>query len=278
MNLILFPEMKDQEKNLLFYLHGIADKIMIEKSYRPKGSEFDLWIQTRSGSGYVIIESEKYTINKDQGLWIPAHITYELFTSSDEWIIDMILFSGSGIPLLDVEGLLFHSPLVVTLENLDNFDRLYAHLIETQTSHFATDNLHRSALIYEILLEIIYQAKVQNSMSDQKKDLRLLPVMDFIQKNYKEEIKLVQLAEIAQVTPQHFCTIFKKYNGIRIFEYINKIRIQESKKILLTDLNKSIKEVARDSGIDDISYYVSIFKRYTGYTPGEYRKLYNFNL
>ena len=76
------------------------------------------------------------------------------------------------------------------------------------------------------------------------------------------------------VTPQHLCTLFRKLMGMRIFEYINLIRIQTSKAELIVSTEKAVREVAHDCGFEDVSYFCSMFKRFEKMTPGEYRKLY----
>jgi len=63
--------------------------------------------------------------------------------------------------------------------------------------------------------------------------------------------------------------------GLRIFAYINQIRIQASKADLISHPDKSVKAVAHDCGFDDVSYFCSIFKRYEKITPGDFRKLYH---
>ena len=76
------------------------------------------------------------------------------------------------------------------------------------------------------------------------------------------------------VTPQHLCTLFRKTMNVRIFEYINLVRIKNSKEFLLDDAAAAIRDVAYANGFEDVSYFCYIFKRIEKVTPGEFRKLY----
>ena len=56
-----------------------------------------------------------------------------------------------------------------------------------------------------------------------------------------------------------------------IISYVNKLRIESSKSLLLSsDLN--ISEIASTTGFFDINYFSRIFKKYTGISPTDYRK------
>lgn len=101
-----------------------------------------------------------------------------------------------------------------------------------------------------------------------------MPVLNYITQHYKEPIALTTLAQLLDVTPQHLCTMFRKFMGMRIFEYINLIRIQISKAELIANPGKAVRSIAHECGFDDVSYFCSIFKRCEKMTPGDYRKLY----
>ncbi len=61
---------------------------------------------------------------------------------------------------------------------------------------------------------------------------------------------------------------------MKFSEYLNTVRIEESKKYLL-DLNYSISDIAVMMGFSDQSYYTKVFKIYENISPGKYRKMHN---
>lgn len=70
--------------------------------------------------------------------------------------------------------------------------------------------------------------------------------------------------------PSYFSTVFKNATGLSFKEYLNKVRIEES-KILLQNTDFSIIDIAVAVGFEDQSYFSKVFKKYTGTTPKQFR-------
>ena len=70
--------------------------------------------------------------------------------------------------------------------------------------------------------------------------------------------------------PSYFSTVFKNAAGLSFKEYLNKVRIEES-KILLQNTDFSIIDIAVAVGFEDQSYFSKVFKKYTGTTPKQFR-------
>ena len=96
-------------------------------------------------------------------------------------------------------------------------------------------------------------------------------IIDFIDKNYNQEVSLKETASVLNINPQYLSRFFKQQAGIGFLNYLNKIRIKKSLKCLLST-NKSILEIAVDYGFNDSKNYTRAFKQEFQMTPGEYRK------
>lgn len=102
-----------------------------------------------------------------------------------------------------------------------------------------------------------------------KKD-RLADVYQFINDNYKKEISLDEIAEIANLTPTSFCRMFKSKTKKNFIEYLNEIRISNAcKQLIETDM--SVSEIAYECGYKTVSNFNKLFKKNTGNTPKEYK-------
>lgn len=94
---------------------------------------------------------------------------------------------------------------------------------------------------------------------------------NYIQTHYEEPITLESLAQHLGLNKSYLCTIFKKATKDSFCNYTNKVRVEESKK-LLKNTNNSILDIALAVGFSSASYFNTIFKKLEGKTPLEYRK------
>lgn len=94
--------------------------------------------------------------------------------------------------------------------------------------------------------------------------------LSFISKNFAMPLTLETVANEVHLNPSYFSSIFKKSCGSSFKEYLNLVRIEESKR-LLSNTNYSIIDIAIAVGFEDQSYFCKVFKKYTGLTPSGYR-------
>lgn len=92
----------------------------------------------------------------------------------------------------------------------------------------------------------------------------------FITENYAYRITLPDVASEAHLNPAYFSSLFKQSTGISFKEYLNLVRIEESKRLLITT-EFSIIDIAIGIGFEDQSYFSKVFKKYTGVTPKQFR-------
>lgn len=92
----------------------------------------------------------------------------------------------------------------------------------------------------------------------------------YIAQHYASPLTLEQVAQHVALSPAYFSSLFKQNTGATFREYLNQIRVEESKR-LLTMTTYSLVDIAMAMGFSDQSYYSKVFKRYTGLTPKQYR-------
>lgn len=94
--------------------------------------------------------------------------------------------------------------------------------------------------------------------------------MVYISQNFQTTITLEDVANHVHLHPSYFSTMFKQSIGSSFKEYINMVRIEESKR-LLSNTDFSIIDIAIAIGFEDQSYFSKVFKKYTGLTPKQFR-------
>jgi AraC family transcriptional regulator of adaptative response / methylphosphotriester-DNA alkyltransferase methyltransferase len=94
----------------------------------------------------------------------------------------------------------------------------------------------------------------------------------YIDKHYSEKLTLETLADICHGSPYHLHRTFKKIIGFTPVEYIQQVRINKAKNLLINS-DRSVADIAIAVGIPNTSYFITFFKKKTGYTPTQYRLL-----
>lgn len=113
-------------------------------------------------------------------------------------------------------------------------------------------------------------AKVQVS-SDSR---RVQKVKEFIDQNYRYEIRLPQVADIAGMSPSAFSRFFKLHTGRNLSEYIIDLRLGYASRMLV-DSTHSIAEISFICGFNNLSNFNRIFKKRKGCSPSEFRENYH---
>jgi two-component system, response regulator YesN len=99
----------------------------------------------------------------------------------------------------------------------------------------------------------------------------ILDAINYIKLHHNEEISLNQIADLINISPNYFSTLFKKELDMNFSEYIINYRIEKAKELLLGTRLLSY-EISQRVGFRDGAYFSRTFKKATGLSPNEYRK------
>ena len=100
---------------------------------------------------------------------------------------------------------------------------------------------------------------------------RIDKIYDYILTNFEKEIKLEELALLANMTPASLCRFFRQKTRKSVSEFINEVRVSFACKLLIEG-NLSISEICFRCGYNNLSYFNRQFKKIIGLTPGNYQK------
>lgn len=93
----------------------------------------------------------------------------------------------------------------------------------------------------------------------------------YMQRNYQKNLTQEYISYLFGLNRSYLSTLFKAKTGRKFVDYLNEIRIEESKKLLAQSTNKMY-YVAHQVGYDNVKYYFRVFKKYCGMTPEQYRQ------
>jgi len=103
---------------------------------------------------------------------------------------------------------------------------------------------------------------------------RIRLVLEYINKHFREEIRLQDLADLVCMTPTSFSRFFNLRTHMSVSDYIIECRLGYATRQLV-DSVQTVLEICYDSGFNNVSNFNRIFKKRKGYTPTEFRRQYN---
>ncbi len=93
----------------------------------------------------------------------------------------------------------------------------------------------------------------------------------YIADNFSRELSLEEMAKEVGISPYYLSKLFKEAEGVNYIDYVTGLRMEYAKE-QLRESEKSIKEICHESGYGDPNYFSRIFKKWTGFTPTEFRE------
>ena len=92
----------------------------------------------------------------------------------------------------------------------------------------------------------------------------------YIEENYREKLKLSDVADQIYVSQWHLSKLLNKHTGQNFSEILNNIRIEKAKE-LLKDPSLRIGDIAEEVGFLDMAHFSRVFKKQAGISANEYR-------
>jgi len=230
-----------------------------------------------SGECKFLIDGQLFTAGVGDIICIKEQIVHQFIIQSDNTQIRIFQFPHQMlISACDTHLVLkphITSCEIGKIEELgENLDRLFA-MIEREgytESMYQNPFVRHIATAVYLLLERHFAVPANSQPYVMKERKLFFEVAEFINGHYKEDINITRIAEAMFVSRAKISALFKKYSGESINDYINKLRIEEAKFLILS--GKPITASALECGFQSIRSFNDVFKEYVGVSPREYSK------
>jgi AraC-like DNA-binding protein len=273
MGRILFPMITFEERRLPFVMTSIGIQDNQEHITRPEGYNCYHWIHCSKGTGLLLIGGKEYVIQENMGFLFEKGIPHEYYALKEPWETHWITFEGFAVPKL-IEMLGFKPWNVFHINGRQQLEKMLFSIYSSGVSRNMLRNYECSSLLYQFLLAAGNLIRGESSKPLPRVNCQLEAVMHLLEEGYFTQISLDDMADRAKVSKQHLCRLFRQTFNMSPFEYLTKFRIQKAKEIIMGSEGLKVKEVAKSTGFNDLSYFCSVFKKHEGFTPLQFKSMY----
>lgn len=252
------------KENDIMYTLVPGDVILLDPHYTHEGIK-------SSYCEYYYIHFRHDNMNREQ--------LEGLDSSQDAWanIRNQALQSNSfSYELYDTAQLLL--PKKFHFDNQSSFIQLMYLLndaIEENKTQLENYKIKSSCKVLEILVQIernFISSKIEDSRLGAAKAVsKVQDILNYINLDYANHISSTMIEDKFMCNFDYINRIFKQITGSTIFSYLNRVRIDHAKILILTTSLK-ITEIAEQIGFLDIYYFSKVFKKHTGVSPTIYGK------
>lgn len=257
-----------KEKELPLYLLNMGQQYCQDHILRTEGYPCNQLLYCTKGSGTLIIDGEKHSIPPYTAIFMPSFYPHEYYPNEEIWDIHWVVPAGyAADDMLKHIGLT--APGIFGLKEIKMLEHIFRKMHEAIRSDSVFGSYRAAGYLYDFLIEfyrLISENKAVNAPNS-----ALMKAIDLINDRYASHITMEELCEVSGVSKQYLCLLFRNSLGSRPMEYITKRRIQAAKE-LLTATDKTIEEIAAETGFCTPSYFCKQFRRYEGITPTAFRK------
>lgn len=157
-------------------------------------------------------------------------------------------------------------------ELMAQFTRLCSALIGISAEGEASITLRANAILTELLyrLAVLWQGRVTEATHTPLHRLAA-EAYEYLDEHYAEKCSLRDVAAVLHVSPNYLHSVFLREVGMTPYAFVTDKRIRRAKRLIAAG-ERSMLEIATETGFCSQSHFNKVFKQSTGYTPAAYRR------
>lgn len=251
-----------------------------------------------SGSGINIVEDKRCPITKGDIFIINENVKHQIIVdnpNTEPLVFYNCLFTPDLIKNVKIDSDLFgkivsmfvynsvyskensEMPCIMLSDGKENrlehyFEKMHHEFAIKENGYYDIISLVFCQLLIEIY-RLYENQSINNQEGNIKKSHLIQKAIKYLLENYSHKLQMDDLSLHVYLSKSHFSKIFKSATGMSVFEYLQKIRIENAQHLII-DSTETLSSIAEMVGYTDYSFFNRTFKRVTGLSPQEYRTRY----
>ncbi|MBQ9947946.1 MAG: AraC family transcriptional regulator [Oscillospiraceae bacterium] len=264
-----YPYNTDVRK-LPVHLTGIGGSEYQCHIVRNEGYHWHQILYCAEGNGILKYDNITVSIGEGDFFFLPAGYPHEYYTENSRWDVRWVTFDGYACAHI-LSQFSMTAPIIIRPQESPALQKLFTKMLTAVKTDRIYGDYACSSYMYAYIIEFHRLMDTRANRLRNDRGRILAPVLDYIDENYQNDFPLTVLAELAGITPQHLCRVFRETMNMRPNEYLTQRRLQEAKRLLERN-ELPVSEIAARSGFPDAGYFSTVFKKHEGVTPVEYKK------
>lgn len=191
---------------------------------------------------------------------------------TDELLEKLYLFFEKNHTLFPNQAKDLYYKLFLLVENARTQQQLNTGLSEKEKNiSDAMEHCFTFEQLHQTLFNRVHQffEDVQNTVQENS---TIFLIKEYISQNYmKESLSVKDISTHVFLSTSYVCTFFKNETGQTLNQYLTEFRMKKAKELLM-DPRYKITEISSRVGYSDGNYFGKSFKKYSGYSPSEFRE------
>lgn len=259
-----------------------------DKLFIHTHKDFNELVIVMDGTAIHVVNNEEYVINKGD-VFVVGNDTVHGYKNTDNLRICNIMYRHeifSAAPDI-TQSAGFHALFVlephITKEYVfksrlklshDKYEEVKM-LTDNMLNEYEHDHECRKTMLVSLFLKLAATLSRLYSFDDsivEQDIINIARAASYIEKNFRENISVADLARYSHYSERHFIRIFSKTYHTTPLEYLIDLRINHA-CIMLKNTDLTVSEIATYCGVSDGNYFSRIFKKRIGCSPTAYRKI-----
>ena len=228
----------------------------------------------KEGEGIFFIENDAINVRKGDLLILNSNIGHNISVSDE---VSTIRVQGFGVENIGI-GKSDEDEKELSYYYIEDyeFQDIGSKLIEKITTEYERACPYNTSMA-NALATIFIVGLIRNNeqklevISDVNLNSQISFIKSYIDKNFKQNIKLDDLSHIAYMNKYNIIAEFKDTYSVTPIDYLILRRIDVAKNLIITT-NHPMDQIAEEVGFNSQSYFNQVFKKKVGVTPYQYRK------
>ena len=219
-------------------------------------------IRIISGSLRLKLNGKVFSLKENDGVFIPGNVMHS--AEPVNCVYECLVFSASLFGASAKCRYMANKLGTALFSNNENINNLFEAFIKLSNG----DEFMVISLLYRLAYDVIKQSNICR-IPDNKLMYKIKPAIAMIEEEYSTKLTLDEMAEACGMSPNYLSCKFKEITGQTPFEYLLAYRIDCACEMLLND-SENVTEVCYKCGFNDLSYFITVFKKIMGTSPKKY--------